>query len=113
MNQLVDHFMRIMTDQPLSLALCAMNFILLYFLFKQGNQFMRQRRETAELLFKWQERVQITMANCVSAENLELILKALERDRELYRALLPSHRTEVKVANEPPKVDETKPDEPQ
>lgn len=92
MTGLVDNFMKLLGDQPLSLALCAMNFLLLYFLFKQGNDFARQRGETAALIIKEHAESQQLLANCVSKEIMQLIIDALERDRELYRAMLPDMR---------------------
>jgi hypothetical protein len=80
MTSVVENFMRIMAEQPLSLALCAMNLLLLWFLFKQNNQFTKTRNETTQAI----------MADCVSKEVMELVLKSLERDRETYRAMLPT-----------------------
>lgn len=92
MTGLVDNFMRILGDQPLSLALCAMNFILLYFLFKQGNDFAKQRSDTAALILNTQTETQAMLANCVNKEIMQLIIAALERDRETYRGMLPSFK---------------------
>jgi flagellar basal body-associated protein FliL len=92
MNDLVEKFMQVMAGQPLSLALCAMNFLLLWFLFKQNNQFTKARTETAQMIVSWQKDTQEIMANCVSKEVMELVLKSLERDRETYRAMLPGFK---------------------
>jgi hypothetical protein len=91
MSDLVEHFMRIMDNQPLSLALCVMNLILLFYCFKQARDFAEVRKYTADAIIKWQGESQQIMAHCVSKENLELILAALERDRELYRRMLIQH----------------------
>jgi hypothetical protein len=88
MTGLVDSFMKVLGDQPLSLALCAMNFILLYFLFKQGNEFARQRGETAALIIKEHAESQQLLANCVSKDIMSIVIAALERDRTLYRQMI-------------------------
>ena len=88
MNELVESFMRVLGDQPLSLALVAMNLLLLLYCFRTSKQYAKSRRETAKLIVEWQEQSQQIMAHCVSKENLELIINALERDRTLYRQLL-------------------------
>lgn len=90
MTGLVDNFMKILGDQPLSLALCAMNFLLLYFLFKQGNDFVKARGDTAQLILQTQAETQEMLANCVNKDIMQLIISALERDRETYRAMLPT-----------------------
>ena len=69
MTGLVDSFMKLLGDQPLSLALCAMNFLLLYFLFKQGNEFVQQRGETADMIVKEHAETQQLLANCVSRKS--------------------------------------------
>ena len=93
MNALVESFMRVMGDQPLSLALCVMNLLLLAYCFRQAKQFSETRREMAKMIIKWQEDTQRIMADCVSKDTMKVIVDALERDRELYRAMLPSHRS--------------------
>jgi hypothetical protein len=92
MSELADTFMRVMDQQPLSLALCVMNLLLLWYCFRITGQYSKARSETTTLIVGWQKETQAMMADCVSKENLQMILAALERDRELYRALLPSHR---------------------
>lgn len=94
MTGLADTFMKIMDSQPLSLALCVMNLLLLAYCYKITNQFSTARSEMSKMIIDWQKESQEIMANCVSKENLQTVVGALERDRELYRALLPSHRTE-------------------
>ena len=92
MSGLADTFMRIMDSQPLSLALCVMNLLLLWYCFRISGQYSKSRSETTAMIIAWQKESQAIMADCVSKENLDTIVAALERDRELYRALLPSHR---------------------
>jgi hypothetical protein len=89
MNALVESFIQVMAGQPLSLALVAMNLLLLWFLFKQNSQFSKARTETAQMIVTWQKDTQQIMADCVSKEIMKMILEALERDRETYRAMLP------------------------
>lgn len=103
MNDLVNNFMRILGDQPLSLALCAMNFVLLYFLFKQGNDFVKQRGDTTQLILKTQAETQEMLANCVNKDIMALIIAALERDRETYRAMLPTIK-QMPQHEQPPAV---------
>lgn len=91
MAQIVDNFMKVLSDQPLSLALCAMNLLLLWFLFKQNTQFSQARTETSQMIVAWQKESQAIMADCVSKEVMEMVLAALERDRATYRAMLPSY----------------------
>jgi hypothetical protein len=82
-------FFSSMREQPLSLALVIMNFTLLFFLFYSGASQLNQRKETVELIVSWQRDSDKLLANCVSKDIMETVVKALERDRELYRSLLP------------------------
>jgi hypothetical protein len=81
-NELADTFMKIMDQQPLSLALVAMNLILLIFLFRLLNNNSKARVEMSTMIVEWQKQTQAIMADCVSKESLDLILKALDRERE-------------------------------
>jgi hypothetical protein len=92
MTGLADSFMKVMGDQPLSLALVVMNLLLVWFIFKSTSMYNKSRAEFAAILVTWQKETQAIMADCVSKDIMEIVLKALERDRETYRALLPSHR---------------------
>jgi len=94
MNELADKFMHIMGNQPLSLALVVMNLLLLWFQFKAAKSYEQSRKQTVELIVAWQKESQAIMADCVSKENLQAILGALERDRETYRAMLPKFKDE-------------------
>jgi hypothetical protein len=82
-------FMDIMREQPLSLALVAMNLLLLGFLWYSNSVQLSQRRETVELIVKWQQDSDRLLANCVSKDIMEIVVNALDRDRELYRQMLP------------------------
>jgi hypothetical protein len=95
-----DTFMKIMDNQPLSLALVVMNLLLVWFIFKSTSMYNTARQEFSKILVEWQSKTQTIMADCVSKEVMEMVLKALERDRETYRALLPSHREEVVIRRE-------------
>jgi hypothetical protein len=101
MNDLVKSFMEVMAGQPLSLALCAMNLLLLWFLFKQNNQFTKARTETSQMIVTWQKESQAIMADCVSKEVMDMVLKALERDRETYRAMLPGFKSQDQQVENP------------
>jgi hypothetical protein len=98
-------FMDILRGQPLSLALVAMNMLLVAFLFYSNAQTLKQRESAVELIVGWQKSTDALMANCVSKEVVEIVVRALERDRELYRQLLP------RPPDEQPKLqgDEPKP----
>jgi hypothetical protein len=88
MNELVKSFVDVMAGQPLSLALCVMNLLLLWYCFRLTNSFSKARSEALSSIVQWQKESQAIMAGCVSKENMEIIVNALERDRELYRTLL-------------------------
>lgn len=71
-------FLGIMREQPLSLALVVMNFVLLGYLFYSGSSAMTQRQETATMIVKWQEATDKLMASCVSADIMKLVLDAVQ-----------------------------------
>jgi hypothetical protein len=82
-------FMDVMREQPLSLALVVMNLLLLGFLWYSNSVQLSQRKDTVELIVKWQQDSDRLLSNCVSKEIMEIVVNALDRDRELYRQLLP------------------------
>jgi hypothetical protein len=71
-------FMGIMREQPLSLALVVMNFVLLGYLFYSGSSNLTQRSETSTAIIKWQEATDKLMASCVSADIMKLVLEAVK-----------------------------------
>lgn len=79
----------VMKESPLSLALVVMNFALVVFLFYSNSQTLSQRQSALNQIVEWQQRTDILMASCVSIEVMKLVVDALERDRSLYRQLLP------------------------
>lgn len=85
----VGGFMDIMRSQPLSLALVLMNVLLVAFLFYSGAQTLAQRADMTNLIVAWQRDTDKLMASCVSIEVMKLVVDALERDRTLYRQMLP------------------------
>lgn len=91
MNEMVNNFMRVLGDQPLSLALCAMNLLLLGYCYKITNQFSEARTDMSKMIIDWQKQTQTLMADCVSKDVMGMVLASLERDRETYRAMLPSY----------------------
>jgi hypothetical protein len=107
MTGLVEGFMQILKGEPLSLALCAMNLILLWFLNKQFNAFTKARQEISQTIVAWQKDTQAIMADCVSKEVMEMILKSLERDRETYRAMLPTFAPPASQETKEVKLPET------
>lgn len=70
-------FMGVMREQPLSLALVVMNFVLLGYLFYSGSSVSSQRAETTAMIVKWQEATDKLMASCVSADIMKLVLDAV------------------------------------
>jgi hypothetical protein len=82
-------FMDALKGEPLSLALCAMNLILLGYLFYEGSSVSAQRQAAIEQIVRWQAETNKLMADCVSKDVVKVVVDALERDRELYRRLLP------------------------
>lgn len=85
----VGGFMDIMKSQPLSLALVVMNFALVAFLFYSNSQVLEQRAVALNQIVTWQKATDNLMASCVSIEVMKLVVDALERDRSLYRQMLP------------------------
>lgn len=70
-------FFDIMRSDPLALSLVLINFLLMGFLYWSGAQ----RKDTVDLIVKWQERSDQLLASCVSADIMKLVLDALDRDR--------------------------------
>jgi hypothetical protein len=76
-----------------------MNMTLLAYVFYEGSSVNSQRADTSKQVIEWQVRTDTLMANCVSKDVMELVVNALERDRELYRRQLPTY-----IAPVPPVV---------
>ena len=70
----VGTFMEILRGQPLSLALVAMNVLLVAFLFYSGSMTLTQRKDTAELIIAWSRETDKLMASCVSADIMKMVL---------------------------------------
>lgn len=85
----VGGFMDIMRSQPLSLALVIMNFLIVAYLFYAGAQQLEQRAAAMQMIVDWSKETDKILGSCVSIETMKLVVDALERDRELYRRLLP------------------------
>ena len=81
-------FMDALKDQPLSLALVVMNFLLVAYLFYSGSSITQQRNETTRMIVAWQKETDTLMANCVSKEVLESVVGALERQLQEMRKQL-------------------------
>jgi hypothetical protein len=101
MTGLAETFMQILKGEPLSLALCVMNLLLLWYCFRITGSFTKARSEISKMIVDWQKETQKIMADCVSKEIMDMVLKALERDRETYRAMLPSYRSPAKETKLP------------
>ena len=84
MTESLDTFMQILKGEPLSLCLVAMNLLLLWYCFRTTNQFTKARSEMSALIVDWQKQTQKLMADCVSKDVMDMVLKSLERDRETY-----------------------------
>jgi hypothetical protein len=97
-GQTARSFFDALKEQPLSLALVVMNFILLFYLFYSGASITSQRNETTKMIVGWQERTDQLMASCVSREVLESVVGALERQLQEMRRQL---RNNGHVAPEP------------
>jgi hypothetical protein len=81
-------FMDALKDQPLSLALVVMNFLLVAYLFYSGSSITSSRAETTRMIVAWQKETDTLMANCVSKEVLESVVGALERQLQEMRKQL-------------------------
>jgi hypothetical protein len=88
-GQTTRSFFEVMKESPLALGLIVSNFILLGYLFYSGSTYSTARKETTDLIVTWQREADKLMASCVSADIMKMVLDALERDRELYRKMLP------------------------
>jgi chromatin segregation and condensation protein Rec8/ScpA/Scc1 (kleisin family) len=97
----VGGFMDIMRAQPLSLALVVMNFMLCAFLFYSNSQVLTQRKEALDQIVAWQRATDQVMASCVSIEVMKLVVDALERDRTLYRQMLPQQHQQQPTSPAP------------
>ena len=97
----VGGFMEIMKMQPLSLALVVMNFALVAFLFYSNSQVLEQRKGALDQIVQWQRATDSLMASCVSIEVMKLVVDALERDRSLYRQMLPHQAPAPEPVPEP------------
>jgi hypothetical protein len=81
-------FFSTLREQPLSLALVVMNFVLLGYLFYYTSTILTQREVTTALIVGWQKETDKLMANCVSKEVLESVVGALERQLQEMRKQL-------------------------
>ena len=59
------------------------------FLFYSDSQVLTQRPAGDDQIVAWQRGTDKLMASCVSIEVMKLVVDALERDRSLYRQMLP------------------------
>src|SRR5207344_1547514 len=58
-------FSRAMQNEPLSLALCVMNFALIGFVYFQSSQFNTQRADNVKLFTDMQREVQKLLTECI------------------------------------------------
>lgn len=85
-GQTTRSFFDVLRDQPLSLALVVMNFLLVAFLFYSGTAQLKQRQETTAQIIKWQQDTDKLMANCVSKEVTDMMLNNVQRITETMLA---------------------------
>lgn len=104
-------FMDTMKNQPLSLALVVMNLALIALLWYGGSTTALQRKETVDLIVKWQSETDKLMASCVSAEVTRLMLDNMQkitttmlddRDKEAGRMQDVINRLEKRLFDLPP-----------
>ena len=89
-------FFDALKEQPLSLALALMNFLLLGFLFYNGVSIASARQETVKLILGWQQATDKLMANCVSKDVLDAVVNALQKQlQEMRRELDGKHLVPV------------------
>jgi hypothetical protein len=98
----VGSFIDALKAQPLSLALVVMNFLLVAFLYYASAAVHQARTENTKMIIGWQERSDQLMASCVSADIMQMILKALDRNRDGQAGRKPAEP-------EPPKQPEPRP----
>jgi hypothetical protein len=79
-------FFDALKDQPLSLALVAMNLLLITFMFYTGSQQLQQRAATTDQIVKWQQDTDRLMASCVSQEVTRMMLDNMQRITETMLA---------------------------
>ena len=89
----VGGFMDIMRSQPLSLALVDDERAVgrLPILFRLASVDATLGRRLTQIV-AWQRGTDKLMASCVSIEVMKLVVDALERDRSLYRQMLPQQQ---------------------
>jgi hypothetical protein len=78
MGKTLRSFMAVMREQPLSLALVVMNFILLGYLFYSGSVIIEQRKLTVKAIIEWQQAKDALLASCVSDDVMKKILETLQ-----------------------------------
>jgi hypothetical protein len=105
-GQTTRSFLGILKDQPLSLALVVMNFLIVAYLFYAGAQQLEQRAAAMEMIVSWSKETDKILGSCVSIETMKLVVDALERDRELYRRMIQPNTPPVAV---PPPISEPRP----
>jgi len=72
-------FFDALKDQPLSIALVVMNFLLVAYLFYSGSTQLEQRQETASQIINWQKDVGQILGNCVSIEVTKMMLESTHK----------------------------------
>ena len=70
-------FFSIFKNKAMSLALVAMNFILVAYLFYSGSSIIEQRNKTTEMILSWQKETDKMMASCVSSDVITRLLDTI------------------------------------
>ena len=75
----VGSFMDIMRQQPLSLALVIMNFLIVAYLFYAGAQQLEQRAAAMQMIVDWSKETDKLLGGCVTIDVTKLILENMQR----------------------------------
>jgi hypothetical protein len=79
-------FFDILRESPLSLALVMVIIFLIGLLYYSTAQTLQQRKETADMVIKWQRETDSLMANCVSQDVTKMMLENMNRITETMLA---------------------------
>ena len=72
-------FMGVLKEQPLSLALVVMNFLLVAYLFYAGAGQLAQRTEMSKEVLHWTQTTDKLLASCISMDVTKLMFDNMQR----------------------------------
>ncbi len=78
LGKIAGGFMAVLRGQPLSLALVAMNVVLLFFVFKTAQDYSSTRRYMADLITKQYSEMFSTMAKCIDVDQAKQLIEVLK-----------------------------------